>query len=221
MSDFGPNFLLNSNYRSRLQTLSAVSLLLLLVGCAPGELARQEGLTLLSDAKYEEGLGKLAEAVQQGPGNAQLRKDYLSQRGLIINRLLTDAIEQRRANHADAARSLYRRVAGLDPNNDAARQGLQELDAVERQPQRLGQCGDHQRLGQPRHAHQQAMAAREHSRHQIVDHFRLADDDLVDFMQQRFAGRLEAFDRRNFLGGGVHDRSRSRGRWSVGWWGRV
>ncbi len=132
MSDFGPNFLLNSNYRSRLQTLSAVSLLLLLVGCAPGELARQEGLTLLSDAKYEEGLGKLAEAVQQGPGNAQLRKDYLSQRGLIINRLLTDAIEQRRASHADAARSLYRRVAGLDPNNDAARQGLQELDAVER-----------------------------------------------------------------------------------------
>ena len=132
MSDFGPNLLRNSNYRSPLQALSAVSLLLLLVGCAPGELVRREGLTLLSESRYEEGLGKLAEAVQQGPGNAQLRKDYLFQRGLIVNRLLSDATEQRRNNKADAARALYRRVFGMDPSNDAARQGLQEMDAEER-----------------------------------------------------------------------------------------
>jgi general secretion pathway protein D len=132
MSTFGLTFSLNSSRRLRICALSSVSLLLLLVGCAPGQLARNEGMTLLSDSKYEEGLGKLAESVQQSPGDAQLRKDYLFQRGLIIDRLLAEAVEQRRTNHLDAARAAYQRVFGLDVNNAAARQGLADIEADER-----------------------------------------------------------------------------------------
>ncbi len=112
--------------------LTAMSLAALLAGCAPGELARNEGMTLLSDAKYEEGLGKLAEAAQQSPHDGQIRKDYLFQRGLIVDRLLAQAGQQRRANKPDEARAGFQRVAALEPNNAAARQGLSEIDTGER-----------------------------------------------------------------------------------------
>jgi general secretion pathway protein D len=112
--------------------LTALAGLWLLAGCAPGERARDEGMSLLSDAKYEEGLGMLAEAVRLNPGSAQLRKDYLFQRGLIVDRLLADAAAQRRVNRLDAAEVLYRRIFGVDPTNVAARQGLAEIEAERR-----------------------------------------------------------------------------------------
>ena len=45
-----------------------------------------------------------------------------------------------------------------------------------------GQRADHQRLGQARHAFQQAMAAGEDGGEQLLDDFVLADDDLLQFL---------------------------------------
>ena len=53
-----------------------------------------------------------------------------------------------------------------------------ELDAAELQRQRVGQRADHQRLGQARHADQQAVAAGEQGDQQLLDHLPLADDHL-------------------------------------------
>ena len=132
MSDFK---LYHFQYRDRMAYaggLTAIAASLLLAACAPGELVRNQGMSLLSESKYEEGLGLLAQAVQQNPGSGQLRKDYLFQRGLIVDRLLNDAAVQRRGGRLDAAEVLFRRVFSVDANNVAARQGLTELDASRR-----------------------------------------------------------------------------------------
>ena len=53
--------------------------------------------------------------------------------------------------------------------------------------QGLGQRGDGQRLGQPRHADRQAVPAGEHADQHLLDHLVLADDDLVDFAPEQLA----------------------------------
>src|SRR5208282_1545097 len=67
-----------------------------------------------------------------------------------------------------------------------------ELDAVELQVQGPGQGGYGQRLGQPRHADRQAVAAGEQADQHLFDHLLLTDDDLVNFAPQQFAGALHA-----------------------------
>jgi hypothetical protein len=54
-----------------------------------------------------------------------------------------------------------------------------ELDAAELQRQGVGQRANHQRLGQARHAHQQAMAAREHRDQELLDNLPLAHDHFA------------------------------------------
>ena len=56
-----------------------------------------------------------------------------------------------------------------------------ELDALELDVEDPGQRADHQRLGQARHADQQAVAAGEDGGEDLLDHVRLADDDLLQF----------------------------------------
>ena len=58
-----------------------------------------------------------------------------------------------------------------------------ELDAAELQGQGLGQRADHERLGQPRHAHQQAVPAGEHGHQQFLDHLLLADDNTAQLFR--------------------------------------
>jgi general secretion pathway protein D len=116
--------------------LTAIASALVLWGCAPGEMVRNQGMTALSDSKYEEGLSLLANSVQQNPGSAQLRKDFLFQRSLIIDRLLSEAAAKRRDKQLEAAEASYRRVLGIDGNNVAARQALNEID-TDRRHERL------------------------------------------------------------------------------------
>ena len=56
-----------------------------------------------------------------------------------------------------------------------------ELDPLELDVEDAGQRADHQRLGQARHAHQQAVAAGEDGGEHLLDHVVLADDDLLQF----------------------------------------
>ena len=57
-----------------------------------------------------------------------------------------------------------------------------ELNALEADVENPGQRADHQRLGQPRHALQQAMAAGEDRGEDLLDHLVLPDDDLLQLL---------------------------------------
>ena len=85
-----------------------------------------------------------------------------------------------------------------------------ELDAVELEFQDLRDRRDEQRLGQPGHTDHQHVAAREHRQQQFLDDLLLADDDLMDFLQQEVACPAELFDDLEFF--------RAVGRF-VGQWG--
>ena len=69
-----------------------------------------------------------------------------------------------------------------------------ELDAAERQVQGPRQRADHQRLGQPRHAFQQAVSAAEQGNQQLLDHLLLADDDLGQLARDLLAGHAQFAD---------------------------
>ena len=58
-----------------------------------------------------------------------------------------------------------------------------ELNAAEGQVQRPRQRADHQRLGQPGHAFQQAVPAAEQRDQQFFDHLLLADDHLGQLLR--------------------------------------
>ena len=57
-----------------------------------------------------------------------------------------------------------------------------ELDALEGHVEDLADGADHERLGQAGHADQQAVAAREDGREDLLDHVGLADDDAPELI---------------------------------------
>ncbi len=64
----------------------------------------------------------------------------------------------------------------------AGHQVGRELDPLEAHVENAGQRADHQRLGQPRHAFQQAVAAGEDRREELLDHLVLPDDHLLQLL---------------------------------------
>ena len=67
---------------------------------------------------------------------------------------------------------------------------------------------DQQRFGQARHAHQQHVALAEHCSQYLLDNFRLADDDLAQFVAHRFVGAGKLLDGIK-VGGGMLDAGRT------------
>ena len=66
-----------------------------------------------------------------------------------------------------------------------------ELDALERHVENLTDGADHQGLGQTRHAHQQAVTAREDRAENLLDYFRLPDYHPVELVDHDAAGLTE------------------------------
>ncbi len=56
---------------------------------------------------------------------------------------------------------------------------------------RVGQRADQQRLGQARHAHQQAVPAGEHGHQQFLDHLLLADDHPAKLLGDQSVGLVQ------------------------------
>src|SRR6266581_753767 len=100
----------------------------LLAGCGGGEMTRREGMDLLDQGRYEEGLAQLAKAVQQDRGDPLIKRDFLRQREQVFNMLLNSAAAERAAERYDSAEALYRRVLGMDGNNSAARKGIADVE---------------------------------------------------------------------------------------------
>jgi len=89
-----------------------------------------EARQLLAAGKYEQGLALLKQAADASPDNSRYRADYYRARGLAVNQLLAQADNALRRDELDAAETLYRRAASIDPGNQRAPQGL---DAVARE----------------------------------------------------------------------------------------
>jgi len=82
------------------------------------------------------------------------------------------------------------------PGDVARHEVRRELDAgLKLRSIALRDGPHHERLGQPRHADHQAVAAREQGRQQVIDDVFLADDHFRDLFLELLAGGAEALDR--------------------------
>ena len=113
-----------------MRTLTAVLTAIALWGCAAaGMQPLKDGLMLLDEGRYEEGLAKLDEAARAEPQQLTYRTTLLTQRGRIISRLMAQAEIDRRAGRLDMARATYNRILGIDEHYVPAIAGLAALDA--------------------------------------------------------------------------------------------
>ena len=128
---------------SRLQEMSrgaaAILLSLILVACAAlSNPAHQEGLSLIGQGNYEQGIAKLEQAVREDPQNGRYRIDLVNSRAAYVNRLLAEAANERGRGRLDAAQSFYERAQAVDPASERVRQGLEELRRDRRHSDAVG-----------------------------------------------------------------------------------
>ena len=100
---------------------------LLLGACAAGEVAFQDGRTLITQGRIEEGLARLEVAMRENPDRLEYRTFYLRSRDLYLAQLLAAADHARNAGQLAEAETLYQRALGRDPHNVRALAGLQAL----------------------------------------------------------------------------------------------
>lgn len=113
-------------------TCSLALAAMMLAGCA-ADRYHHEGLNLLEDGQFEQGIAKLAKASEAEPTNARFRMDLAVQKELQFNRWLIQAGAERSAGHLDAAETLYKRVLASDPGNARAQEGLSAVTRDRRQ----------------------------------------------------------------------------------------
>ncbi|HEX8990021.1 MAG TPA: cohesin domain-containing protein [Rhodocyclaceae bacterium] len=106
--------------------LLVLFLAFVLGGCA-GSASHREGLNLIGEGKFEEGLEQLGKAVEAEPTNAEYRKDLYTKRAAFVDRMLAQARSLRVGGKPDDAEALYRRVLRVDPGNAKAEAGIEEL----------------------------------------------------------------------------------------------
>lgn len=100
-----------------------------LLGCATGQPpAHDEGVALMAQGRYEEGIAKLEFAIKQDPRDFKIRADLINLREQALNRLLTAAANERASGRLETAAELYRRVISIEPASQRARSGLSELE---------------------------------------------------------------------------------------------
>jgi len=114
-----------------LKQIAALSAILLVAACA-SDTAQREGMSLIMDGRYEEGLAQLEKVSQSDPKNADARSTLLRQREQAINRILNAAHSEQANEHFDAAEVLYNRALSIEPGSPAARSGLLDVAADRR-----------------------------------------------------------------------------------------
>lgn len=120
-------FSLGFGYKAALLLLAVT----IVAGCA-GQKLHSEGMDMLEEGRMEEGLEKLAQASKENPDNASYRRDWLRNREQLSSRLLSAAVSERASGRAEAAQAIYERILKIDPGNDRATLGLEELAADRR-----------------------------------------------------------------------------------------
>lgn len=117
-----------------------IALAVSLAACAPGRGLVRSGQQLIDQGRVEEGLSQIEKGISLEPGNAEYRMLVIRQRDQQIGALLARADAQRGAGQFDEASTLYRRVVGIDPGNSRARAGLDAIERVVLERQRLDEA---------------------------------------------------------------------------------
>lgn len=118
--------MIENKMNGRRRWLAAVSVFLMLAGCA-GQDTHREGMALLQQGNYEEAVARLREATTQAPNDMQFRIDLLRARDAAVNRLAAAGNAARVAERFDAAEEAYRRALQIDPGNARATSGLEAV----------------------------------------------------------------------------------------------
>lgn len=113
----------------------------LLYGCGAGHLHR-EGMDLIAEGRYEDGIAKLEKASQEDTSDLHYRTDYFNQRDAAAGKMLREADNQRATGHSDVAEQLYRRVLMIDRDNPRAGAGVAEAERDRRHAKLLEEARD-------------------------------------------------------------------------------
>ena len=153
--------------------------------CASGQRIGAFELDRVLRGQHEE---RPLELVGAAGGRDVVLLHRLEQRRLRLGRRAVDLVGQDdlredRARDEPQAAQAVALVEDLGAGDVRRHQVRRELDALEGQVEDLGQRLDQQRLGQTRHAGDQAVPAGEERHQHLVDHLVLPDDDLAQLRQ--------------------------------------
>jgi len=123
-------------FRRSLAPAIVVGLALLLAGCATDRMHR-EGVALIDEGRYEEGLAKLSQAVDESPREPRYRATLSQQRDRIVASQLARADRARLNGDAQTAGDAYRQVLRIEPRNSRATDALRLME----QQKNLGEMG--------------------------------------------------------------------------------
>lgn len=113
--------------RTYCRWLAPLGLALALAGCAAG-VAYREGMVLIDEGRYEEGLAKLNAAVAASPDEPRFRVTLATQRDRVVSSLLAQADQAYLAGNFEAAAESYQRTLDINPRNARAQEGLRLLE---------------------------------------------------------------------------------------------
>jgi len=125
---------------ARLSTTLLLAAVVALTACAPGREFVRTGQQMIDEGRLEEGLLQMEKGVSLEPENREYRMLVIRQRDVQVGALLARADAQRNADKLEDAATLYRRVLGIDPNNNRARAGVQAIESQRRQQQRVDEA---------------------------------------------------------------------------------
>ena len=111
----------------------------------------------------------------------------LEERALDLRGRAVDLVREHevREDGPELGRELARPLVVDDGADEVGGQKIRrELDARELRADRIAHRAHGERLGEPRHALEQHVAAREKPDQDALDHVRLSDDDLADFSEK-------------------------------------
>lgn len=115
----------------------ALSVAWLLAACAPGGELMRSGKELIEQGKPEEGLSQIDKALALEPDNTEYRLLAMRQREAQLKKFIKQGDAARDASQLDEAQTVYQRALGLDAANNRARTGLDDVEQLRRQKQRL------------------------------------------------------------------------------------
>jgi general secretion pathway protein D len=99
---------------------------LCLYGCA-GQTAFRQGNTALASGRFEEGIGKLKDAADAAPENAEYRRAYYTQRDNAVSGLLAQADAALENENFDQADEFYTQALRLNAEHKRAQSGAERV----------------------------------------------------------------------------------------------
>jgi general secretion pathway protein D len=116
---------------------SSLALLCLLFTSCATQRIHDEGIAAFQRGDYEDGISKLTQASQHEPDNLAYRLDLRSAQEAAVQKLIALADDAHAHGRPELAEADYRRVLILDPSNDRAHHGLDQLVADRRHIERI------------------------------------------------------------------------------------